>query len=299
MDSTSIPTKKLNRFWVIVVFIFACSVCMYFLFAAPSDSTQTILHISKNETTVDIVKDLESKHVIRSVSLTRFLIRFLSSDGHIGRGDYLFEAHEGAFSVAWQLAHSNHRIKPVRVTLKEGATNQQMADMLGTLLPNFPKDVFLEKVSKQQGYLFPDTYFFFPLSTPDEIIEELSSNFKTKIASLQKDIDSSMYTKEDVVIMASIVQKEAHGKDDAPTIAGILWKRIELGMPLQVDAAPITYQEKGLPQTPIGNPGLIALDATVYPTSSPYLFYLHDKNGMVHWAKDFVQHKQNIANYLK
>ena len=70
-------------------------------------------------------------------------------------------------------------------------------------------------------------------------------------------------------------------------------------MPLQVDVAPETYKIKGLPKSPIGNPGLEAIVATIRPQSSPYFYYLHDKDGIVHYAKNFTEHKKNILKYLK
>ena len=95
------------------------------------------------------------------------------------------------------------------------------------------------------------------------------------------------------------VQKEAQGQSDAPTIAGILWKRINSGIALQVDAAPDTYNHKGLPSTPINNPGLVSIMATLHPVASPYLYYVHDKTGTVHYARTFAEHEANIQTYLK
>ena len=99
--------------------------------------------------------------------------------------------------------------------------------------------------------------------------------------------------------MASIIERESKGDVDRRVISGILWKRIKIGMPLQVDAAPDTYKTKGLPKSPIGNPGILAIQAAIHPTRSPYLYYLHDKNGNIYYAKTFLEHKQNIARYLK
>jgi UPF0755 protein len=164
-----------------------------------------------------------------------------------------------------------------------------MAIVLAAGLPNFNTTIFLEKTKNRQGYLFPDTYFFNKSITADGVIGALHMNFNKKVVSPQND----------VVVMASILEKEASGKRDVGVIAGILWKRITLNMPLQVDAAPETYKEKGLPVMPISNPGLVSIFAALHPIDSPYLYYLHDKNGMVHYAKTFAEHKKNIGLYLK
>ena len=99
--------------------------------------------------------------------------------------------------------------------------------------------------------------------------------------------------------MASILEGEANGKEDIYIISGILWKRINLGMPLQVDVDKSTYKEKGLPSEPLNNPGLLAIKAAMAPESSVYLYYLHDEDGVVHFARSFEEHKKNINDYLK
>ena len=104
---------------------------------------------------------------------------------------------------------------------------------------------------------------------------------------------------EDIIIMASIIEKEAKGDADRAMISGILWKRISIGMPLQVDAAPETYKSRGLTKSAISNPGLEAIKSAIYPQKSPYLYYLHDKNGGIHYAKNFSEHQSNEQKYLR
>ena len=70
-------------------------------------------------------------------------------------------------------------------------------------------------------------------------------------------------------------------------------------MPLQTDAAPETYKVKGLPKNPISNPGLEAINSAINPQNSSYLYYLHDKDGNIHYAKNFEEHKANKLKYLK
>ena len=116
---------------------------------------------------------------------------------------------------------------------------------------------------------------------------------------LKPEIISSLKTEADIIKMASLIEGEAKGDADRGLISGILWKRIKIGMPLQVDSALETYKTKGLPKSPIDNPGLAAIKAAILPQSSSYLYYLHDKNGNVHYAKSYVEHEQNVLKYLK
>jgi UPF0755 protein len=93
------------------------------------------------------------------------------------------------------------------------------------------------------------------------------------------------------------------GNGDREIISGILWRRLANGMPLQVDADPDTYKTKGLPANPICNPGLDSIKAAIYVLKMhnlpPYLYYLHDKNGTIHYAKTFAEHNANIKKYLR
>jgi UPF0755 protein len=163
----------------------------------------------------------------------------------------------------------------------------------------FRKDLFLTLANDKQGYLFPDTYFFFPLDNGEEIMKKLSDNFDNKIKNIKLSAKEKNKNLSDIIIMASILEGEAKGEEDIKIISGILWKRISLGMLLQVDVDKTTYIKKGLPEKPLNNPGLMSLEASLNPSDSPYLYYLHDKNGKVHFATTFDEHKSNINKYLK
>ena len=151
----------------------------------------------------------------------------------------------------------------------------------------------------------------------------MQDTFDKKVrTALAKDIEDSGKTMTEIITMASIIQDEAH--DDyveKQMISGILWKRIDKGMRLQVDAtlryvngktsgqmtnADLTfdheyntYTRAGLPPTPIGNPGVDSIKAAIYPKSSEYFFYLHASSGQVYYAETFEGHKKNINQYLR
>ena len=223
----------------------------------------------------------------------------MNSDKKVKSGDYLFKKNSTVWNVSMQIVKGIHGVNPIKFTFKEGITNEQIAIQLSDKLAIFRKDAFLNDPRAKQGYLFPDTYFFFTFTTVDEVLEAMTSNYNDKILKISDDIKSSGKSINNIVTMASIIEKEAKGKNDSYIISGILWKRIKLGMPLQVDASLVTYKESGLPEKPISNPGLISIDSAIHPVSSPYLFYLHDKNGIVHYADNFTNHKKNISKYLK
>lgn len=176
----------------------------------------------------------------------------------------------------------------VKVTIPEGSTNIQIANLISKQIPNFDSKKFIESASSLQGYLFPDTYFFYKSETPENVILRLRTNFDKK----------SPTESIEILTMASILEEEAT-QNDIKIISGILWKRLKKNMPLQVDADKSTYLKVGLPDMPISNPGLTSINAAMNPTESSYYYYIHDKDGTAHFANTYEEHKLNIKKYLK
>jgi len=150
----------------------------------------------------------------------------------------------------------------------------------------------------EQGHLFPDTYFMKVSVTAEKVVEILNSNFESKTLLFEDKFDASKYSKEEIITMASLIEGEVQTKEDKELVSGILWKRLSIGMALQVDSAPITYDEPGLPKKPINNPGLVSIEAALSPKSSPYLYFISDKEGKTHYARTLDEHIQNIKKYL-
>ena len=147
------------------------------------------------------------------------------------------------------------------------------------------------------------------------------ANFNKKIEPWTGAIEASKHSLRDIVNMASILEREASTPEDMSLVSGVLWNRISKGMPLQVDAtfmyllgrksselttadlkiksAYNTYVNKGLPGGPIGNPGITAISAAINPTATSFMYYLSDKDGMMHYAKTFDEHVANKNKYLR
>jgi len=258
-----------------------------------------VIHIFNGQSIENVTQELKSKDAVRSNFTLKIFIKILKKGKGIVSGDYLIKKGSPVWTVAWQIGRGHHGIEPVKITIREGLNNEQIARVLAEKLSVFRKDLFLSEVQDKQGYLFPDTYFFFPLDTTPELVSKLSDNFDTRIKNLQSEIKASGKSLEEIITMASILEGEAGGEKDVEIISGILWKRISIGMPLQVDIDKRTYTTKGLPSNPLNNPGIMTIKAAINPIDSSYLYYLHDKNGNVHYAKTFDEHKKNISLYLK
>jgi UPF0755 protein len=293
---------KLNKKTYLYTFsIFGFLLIFYYLFfSAPLNfPPSAVVNIEPGMGLRSVSLVLKKEHIIRSrVAFESFAI-ILGGDKKVQSASYLFENKLPVYSVAWRILNGEHGMPPVSVTIPEGFDIKQIADTFDVKLSNFDKTNFELIAKEKEGYLFPDTYFFLIADDEKKVLQSMSQNFNKKIAPLLTEIKSSGKTEKEIIIMASIIEREAKGDGDRGVISGILWRRISINMPLQVDAAMETYKKRGLPEGPIGNPGLEAIKAAIYPQSSPYLYYLHDKDGNIHYAKTFAEHKTNIARYLQ
>jgi UPF0755 protein len=274
------------------------------LFSAPGNfKPGTIVTIEPGMSLRGVSYVLKNEGIIRSRTAFEAFIIIYDGEKHVVSADYLFEGRAPVWQVARRLESGERHLAPVKATVPEGFNILEISELFDVKLSNFNKEAFLAAAIDREGYLFPDTYFFFTTDTEVDVIRSLSDNFEKKISSLRPQIlaaqNLTKRTEREIIIMASIIEKEAKGGVDRGHISGILWKRVDLGMPLQVDAALETYKTKGLPKAPISNPGMSALEAAIHPQSSPYLYYLHDKEGNIHYAKDFAEHRQNVLKYLQ
>jgi UPF0755 protein len=288
--------KTIYIICVIIFFLLA-----YSLFFSPPKNfpTDAMINIKEGSSLRYISKYLEENNIIRSrVAFETFAIIF-GGERHIVSGDYLFEDKLPVFEIARRLSGGESHLAPVKVTIPEGFDVSDIAKAFASRLQNFKEDKFLLEAVKKEGYLFPDTYFFLTTDNEEDVLLSMSNNFNKKISSLLPALASSGKTEKEIIIMASIIEKESKGDIDRQIISGILWRRLAIGMPLQVDADLSTYKTRGLPKNPICNPGLKAIEAAIYPKTSNYLYYLHDREGNIHYAKTFAEHILNKQKYLK
>jgi UPF0755 protein len=185
-----------------------------------------------------------------------------------------------------------------------------------------------------EGYIFPDTYRIYEklpaeMRSSDEeqadlaghIIKKTLDNFGLKLTEeMRSEIKKQKKTIFEIITMASILEKEGRGEDLA-MISDIFWRRIDEKIALQSDAtvnyatgkyetqpslddlevdSPYnTYKYRGLPKGPIGNPGIEAIKAAIYPKANNYWYFLHAKDGQTIYSKNFDEHKVNKAKYLQ
>jgi len=302
-----------------VVFIIVTS---YFLWFGPplSFEPKHLITIPEGATITEVAAQLDEENVVRSASaLTLFSVVMGGSNGVLA-GQYVFAERENVISIASRITSGQFGLDPVRVTVFEGLASYEIAELLSSTLDEIDADEFYKKSVKYEGELYPDTYLFLPNVEADFVIDTLRSAHREKIASIQTEVDTAVLPLQDILILASILEREARTDEEMRMISGILQNRLNIGMPLQVDAvfgyihstgtfnptfddlevdSPYnTYKNKGLPPGPIGNPGLRSIQAVINPIESNYLYYLTGRDKITRYSVDFDGHLENRRLYL-
>lgn len=323
---------------LITLAILGCCVGLsYFLFALGPAANNTFLkdfEINGGQGLEEISANLKTAGLIRSKNAFR-LYAIISGKAHLLKpGEYVLDSASGTPALLGILVRGPK--EEIRVTIIEGMSLRDIEEKLSAagILPekaisqfdfaDLKKDYeFLANAKSLEGYLFPDTYNFFQKSNPQSVIRKFLDNFKKKAWPYLKN-NTDFHKK---LILASLVEREVPFTEDRQLVAGILLKRLTIGIPLQIDAtisyikcsgtfifcdnpaikkeeinlaSPFnTYLHYGLPPGPISNPGLGAIMATLNPKKSEYLYYLSDpKTKKTIFSKTLDEHNENRAKYL-
>ncbi len=295
----------------------------------PSGGTR--IEIASGATVRDIAETLKREDVIRSALLFRFYLQWHGLDRALKSGVFLIPARAGFAEIGSILIGGNG--KEVAVTIPEGFTVTQIDALLaemgviasGDILScarecDFSSFAFLPEVL--EGYLFPDTYYVSIADfVPKFFLGRLLGTFRERVVDgLGSDITVSERSLHDILTMASLIERETRTAEERPIISGILWKRFDSGRALDVDATiryalgkttePLTKDDlevdspyntrryAGLPPGPIANPGLESIRAALHPEDSPYWYYLHGKDGKIHYSETNDEHNEKKARYL-
>ena len=318
--------KRLVVSTVLLLFLLG-GFAFYFEGSLPVDKNDTqnrVFVIPPGQGLNAIARDLEKEGFIRNKIVFILVVKQLGIEKNIQAGDYRLQKSLSATDLAKSLTKGS---LDTWLTVIEGLRNEEIADRVTKDL-GIPTAEFLAEA--QQGYLFPDTYLIPKDATSETVISIMKNNFDSKFTpemkarALKKGL-----TENEVVILASLIEREAIFEEDRGEIANIMLRRLEEGHKLQIDAtvqyalgyqpaekrwwkkditledlkfdSPYnTYLISGLPPTPISNPGKASLDAVVNGTAdTPYLFYIHDSKGRTHYARNLAEHQRNIDKYLQ
>ena len=312
--------KKLTILLIIVVAFLVAGFFWYQNGLAPvnkKDTAQKSFIIPRGAPLREIANDLKEQGLIKDPVAFFLFIKIDGVDQDIQAGNFMLSPSLSSKEIAEILTTG---VLDVWVTIPEGKRADEVADILSESIPSYDES-WRAELNANEGYLFPDTYLIPRDATLEQIITLMRGNFDTKYASL--DSSNSNLTQEEVVIIASMIEREVRHQEDLRTVSSVIDNRLEIDMPLQIDAtiqyakgvsgnwwSPVkvseyqsvksdynTYLNPGLPPGPIANPGINALQAALNPESTDYFYYITDKSGTNRYAKTLDEHNENIQRY--
>ncbi|MCL4354495.1 endolytic transglycosylase MltG [Patescibacteria group bacterium] len=316
--------KKLLVLIILIVFFSSITILWWTNGLKAVDSKNTtakIFVIKKGQGVREIANQLKQEGLIKDPIVFFLNTKRLGLDKQIQAGDFRLNPSMNSTEIAQNLTHG---MLDIWVTIPEGKRAEEIADELQEKIPTYQED-WRNALATNEGYLFPDTYLIPRDANIDMIVSLMKNNFNKKFDSVKEGKTSNL-SDEDVVKVASLVEREAKHDTDRPMVASVIENRLEIGMGLQIDAtvqyllgyqpqaktwwkkeltlddlainSPYnTYKTTGLPPTPISNPGLSAIRAALNPSKTSYIYYLSDKNGVNHYAKTLAEHNANIKKY--
>ena len=299
--------------------------------------------ITKDDDLNSVADKLKDKGMIEYKWFFKLFGKVAHAEDKIGIGDHELNTTMDYSALINHMRSSSGALtsETVRVTIHEGATVKQIIELLAEYGVSTVEELtdaaanydytypFITgqkgDIRRLEGYLFPDTYEFYVNGNAANAIGKLLSNFNAKLDTLQDGLDSSGRTLSEVVTVASLIEKETDGRDQA-NIASVIYNRLnnvgETYHLLQIDASQIyglgdrytgklsqadldidtpynTHIHEGLPPTPISNPGLASLRAALEPSETGYYFYALGKDGVHHFFATYREFLNfvNSGNY--
>jgi len=342
-------TKKITiyfLFFILLVFLLGIYFPKNFV-----DAENNLFSVEKGQNLFEIAQKLEQEGIIRSRFFFDFYVILKISQSKLQAGEYFLNPSMSVVKIADKIIIGDTAKNTI--TIPEGWSLRDIAwyfenkgifqaeelfELVGFPLINYsvntdlpkPKDFSLDydflkykpKNISLEGYLFPDTYEITYGEELEEIVEKMLNNFDKKLnQSLRNEITKQGKTIFEIITMSSLIEKEVQSLNDKKIVSGILWKRMENKIGLQVDATITyitgkksvrvskqeteidslynTYKYRGLPLGPISNPGLESIEAAIYPQNSDYWYYLSTPEGETIFSKTLEEHNIAKAKYLK
>jgi len=329
--------KKIKITFLLAIFIILAGIYIWRGIYLPinKNSREIIFSIKKGEGTKEISINLEEEGMIRMATLFRIYSIFKGVSGRLQAGEYLVSPSMTIPEIAEKFVSGD--VIEDQIIIIEGWNLRDIGEYLEK--KGFKQDDFLELTKKDfsgdydflkdkpkdlnlEGYIFPDTYKFKKGENLEEIINKTLQNLDKKLTlEIREEIDRRGKTIFEIITMASLIEREVQTLEDKKIVSGILWKRSENNVPLQVDAtisyitgkkgidisieetkidSPYnTYKYRGLPLGPICNPGIESIIAATYPESSAFWYYLSTPDGKTIFSRTLEEHNIAKAKYLK
>lgn len=295
----------------------------------PQAASQIV--VDRGSSFSEVARRLADAGIISNVTSFRLLAHLRGEESAVRAGEYRFPARRTQNEILEALVTGGAQVA-AWVTVPEGFTLTQIAQRLqqegigqsDRFEQDFERRTLVvdgTPTKNLEGFLFPSTYLVPLGASPEQVGDEMVMEFFKELpGDAERRARALGLTVPQVVTVASIVEREAKSEIDRPQIAEVIYNRLRLQMPLQVDAtieyalpahktqlsfadlkvnSPYnTYLHTGLPPTPIANPGLPSLEAALHPSKGENLYYVYCGNGRHAFAKTLAEHQANVARCL-
>lgn len=296
-----------------------------------------LVEIPNGATLTKVSSILEENKLIKNKVLFKVVSKFKEDNNGVKAGKYLLSQKYSNSEILDILISGKTYNDGIKVTIPEGSTYKEVikyltnkkigkAEVYEELINNpkefYDKYKFLDEkdITTLEGFLYPDTYYFEKDMSEKDVISAMLKRFSEVYTPELKEKQKKMgLTLQQVINMASIIEKEAVKDVDRPKIAGVFYNRLEIGMPLQSDAtiqyifderkhivsysdlkidSPYnSYLNKGLPPTPISNPGIKSIEAALEPEDNDYLYFVATVDGGNNYSKTYDEHLKYVKEY--
>jgi UPF0755 protein len=307
---------------------------MYFFVTTPTSlkPEEVVMEIQPGTSLAALSHMVENRGLVSSAAKFRWLVRFTGAARKIKAGEYQISTGLRPGEVLEKIVRGEVRLH--HVTFPEGYTMKQIANLLDDrnlarydqFMASATDPAFVHafniSASTLEGYLFPDTYLFAMNLPVETILRSFVARFKQHFRPEQKEKARTLgFTRHQVVILASVVEKETAVAKERSLIAGVFLNRLRKGIRLQSDPTVIyglknfdgnltkdhlqtdtpynTYTRKGLPAGPICNPGAASIQAVLDPASTAYLYFVAKKDGTHHFSTTLAEHNAAVLRHQK
>ena len=315
--------KKLKSFFALGLIIFSLSVYLVYRWstcAGPLLESRNVV-IGKGVGFGQVTYHLNKAGVISKPKLFKVLARILGVDKNIHTGEYVFDAKISMLDVLDKIANGDVHYR--KLTLAEGLTTREFL-----LKINEAEGLKGEiTIDVKEGELLPETYSYQYGDSKDSVVLHAKKSFEKALDEVWelKDADLPIKSKKELVILASIIEKETGVSDERKKVSSVFVNRLIKRMRLQTDPTVIyaitkgkfelnrslkkkdlsisskynTYKNYGLPIGPICNPGLLSLQAAANPEMTDFYYFVADGKGGHRFSKTLREHNNNVKKWLK
>jgi UPF0755 protein len=317
-----------------LVIALLATVYVHFLTPPSWERNAKVVIIPPGASFHDIARILEENGIVRDRRSFYLLARLEDAISRVKAGEYEVNTGMKPIEVLSKLLRGDVIKYPI--TIPEGYNLFQIGEVLEQAKVS-TKKIFLEKTRDHnfivslgldgeslEGYLFPDTYNFPKGFGEEQVILQMVARFKAVYASLDKRAEQLGLSQKDVVILASMIEKEAVDDQERRLISAVFHNRLHRGMALQSDPTAVyglrtrkvgneritrqdllrkspynTYHIMGLPKGPIANPGLKSLQAVLYPADVNYLYFVSKNDRTHHFSSTLQEHNRAVGKYQR